>query len=109
MIWFFKSKHVNGDTLIKFFLELKRLDLFAELFNTNDGNAKWLPFNIHKRLYFLLKKFSPKFTLPAYKLKDYQEVLQIYPFVMKEEQKDNNIELPYLTFIVDLLKEQSTF
>ncbi len=68
----FRSKNINGDNLIKFFLDLRKLDLFADLFNINDGNAKWLPFNIHKRLYFLLKKFSPKFTLPSYKLKDYQ-------------------------------------
>ena len=57
--------------------------VFVELFRLNDGNGKWLPFNVHKRLYWLLKKFAPKFNLPDYKLKDYLEVFQIYPYVIK--------------------------
>jgi len=58
--------------------------IFVDLFRLNDGNGKWLPFNIHKHLYWLIKKYIPKFSLPDYRLKDYQEVFQIYPFVIKE-------------------------
>lgn len=91
VINFHKSKFINVDVLNKFFLELGKVNLFADLFNLNDGNAKWLSFGIHKKLYLLLKRFSPKFSLPVYKLRDYQEVLQIYSFVLKEDQKENTI------------------
>lgn len=83
---------MEADLLVKFFLEMNKLQVFVDLFNLNDGNAKWLSFSIHKRLYFLLKKFHPKFNLPTYKLKDYQEVLQVYTFVIREEQKENRLE-----------------
>ncbi len=72
VVHIFKSKFIDPDVLVKFFIDMNKVQVFADLFNLNDGNAKWLSFGIHKKLYFLLKKFHPKFTLPAYKAKDYQ-------------------------------------
>jgi hypothetical protein len=105
----FKNRHVNQDTLVKYFTDRKEEYIFADLFRLNDGNGKWLSFSIHRHLYYLLKKYIPKFGYPDYKLKDYQEALQIYPFIIKEEEKGNIIEEDYLNFITSCLKEQSSF
>ena len=83
VICFHRSKYINADLLMKFFNDMGKTQVFVDLFNANDGNAKWLSFSTHKQLYFLLKKISAKFALPSYKLKDYQEAIQIYTFVMK--------------------------
>lgn len=83
--------------------------LFRELFNVNDGNGRWLSFNIHRHLYFVLKRFYGKFVLPEYKSRDYQEVFGIYPFVIKEEEKANMVEEAYVGFVVGCLKEQTSF
>ncbi len=87
----FKNRYVNQDTLIKFFMELKEEKTFSELFQLNDSNGRWLSFNIHKHLYFLLKRYYPKWALPDYKLRDYQEVFGLYPFLIKEEDKANTV------------------
>lgn len=63
---------MSQETIINFFVNLQEETTFIDLFRLNDGNGKWLSFNIHKHLYALLKKYAPKFTLPVYKLKDYQ-------------------------------------
>lgn len=71
MIHFHKSKHINIEMLTRCFSDFGKLQVFADLFNLNDGNARWLPFGIHKRLYYLLRRFMPQFKLPTYKMKDY--------------------------------------
>ena len=51
----------------------------------------------------------PKFALPQYKLRDHAEVFSLYPFVIKEEEKNNNVEEMYMKFAIDCLKEQTSF
>ena len=87
----FRSKSVNQEVLIKFYHDLKISNLFEQLFYLNDQNGKWLAVSIHRHLYHLIKKYSQKFVMPKYQLRDYQEVFSLYPFVIREEEKNNTL------------------
>lgn len=90
-LYLFKNKQINQDTIIKFFVDLKVDNIFTELFRANDKNGKWLSLSIHKHLYNLLKKYSQKFSLPNYLLRDYQEVFMLYPYIIALEEKNNTL------------------
>ena len=53
--------------------------------------------------------YMPKFIIPQYQLKDHLEVFSIYPFLIKEEEKNNTVEELYIVFTIKCLKEQTSF
>ena len=88
----FKSKCVSQEAVIKFATKLQADSLFLELFVAHDKVGRWMSFPLLQRLYFLVRRANPKVRLPEYGVRDCLTALQMYPFIIGVEEKENRVE-----------------